>query len=77
MKRKLTFVGVGAVLILAAIIVIAGRGGLGSEKRRMNDELVLSPEGNLIVQPGERTKSTFVVNSDAGNKSTSNPAPPR
>jgi Na+-transporting methylmalonyl-CoA/oxaloacetate decarboxylase gamma subunit len=77
MKRKLTFVGVGAVLILAAIIVIAGRGGLGNEKRRMNDEMVLSPEGKLVVQPGERSKVTFVVNGDAGSKSTSNPAPPR
>jgi hypothetical protein len=77
MKRKLIFAGAGALLILAAIVVIAGRSGLGSEKRRMNDELVLTPEGKLVVQPGERSKSTFVVNSDAGNKSTSNPAPPR
>jgi hypothetical protein len=77
MKRKLIFISAGALLLLAAIVLIAGRGGTGSEKRRMNDELVLSPEGKLVVQPGERSKSTFVVNSDAGNKSTSNPAPPR
>ena len=77
MKRKWIFMGAGALLILAAVILIAGRGGWGSEKRSVNDELVLSPEGKLVVQPGERSKSTFVVNSDAGNKSTNNPAPPR
>jgi hypothetical protein len=76
MKRILVFVGAGAVLILAAIILIAGRGGSGSEKRRMNDELVLNPEGKLVVQPGERTKATFVVSDKATNMSTSNPTPP-
>jgi len=77
MKRKLVFVGAGAVLILAAIIVIAGRGGSSSEKRRINDELVLSPEGKLVVKPGERAKMTVVYHDDSGNKSTNNPAPPR
>jgi hypothetical protein len=75
MKRKLIFIGAGAVLILAAIIVIAGKGGSGGEKRRMNDELVLTPEGKLVVQPGERTKATFVVTDKATNMSTSNPPP--
>ena len=77
MKRKLIFVGAGVLLVLAAIILIAGRGASSSEKRRLNDELVLTPEGKLVVKPGERSKSTFVVNSDAASKSTSNPAPPR
>ncbi len=77
MKRKRIFVGASALLILAAILLIAGRGGWGSEKRRMNDELVLTPEGKLVVQPGERTKATFVVSDKARNMSTSNPTPPR
>jgi hypothetical protein len=77
MKRKLIFISAGALLLLAAIVLIIGRGGTGSEKRRMNDELVLTPEGKLVVQPGERTKATFVVSDKATNMSTSNPAPPR
>jgi hypothetical protein len=77
MKRKLIFIGAGALLLLASIIFIAGKGGWGGEKRRANDELVLSPEGKLVVRPGERTKAMFIVSDSAANKSTSNPAPPR
>ena len=77
MKRKLIFLGVSALLVLAAVIFIAGRGGWGKDDRRMNDELVVTPEGKLVVEPGERHKSTFVVNDQGANRSTSNPAPPR
>ena len=76
MKRKLIFIGAVAILILVAVVVIAGRGGSAAEKRRMNDELVLNPEGKLVVQPGERTKSTFVVSEKTANK-TNAPATPR
>ncbi|HEY0549052.1 MAG TPA: hypothetical protein VGF13_05585 [Verrucomicrobiae bacterium] len=76
MKRKLIFISAVALLILAAVVVIAGRGGSAAEKRRMNDELVLTPEGKLVVQPGERTKATFVVSDKTADK-TNAPAPPR
>jgi hypothetical protein len=77
MKRKLIFLVVGVVLILAAIIGIAGRGGLHGQRRQMNDEFVATPDGKLVVKPGERSKSTFVVGEDFANQKTNTPSPPR
>ncbi len=76
MQRKWIFIGAGVLLILAAIVLVAGRGRLRSEKRSVNDELVLSAEGKLVVQPGERTKSTFVVSENIADKKTNTPPPP-
>ena len=77
MKRKLIFVGVGVLLISAAMIFIAGRGGAGSERQRTHDELVLSPEGQLVVKPADKARMTVVYHDDAGKKSTNNPVPRR
>ena len=77
MKRKLLVVGIGALFILAVIIVIAGRGGWRNDEKQHYDELVVGPEGKLVVQPAERHKGMVVMGSSGAKPSASNSVPAR
>jgi len=77
MKRKLILLGAAVLLILAAVVVVAGRKGLGRDDRRKYDEVTVTPDGKLVVKPGDRPQWKVVIDAKAENSSTNNPAPSR
>jgi len=74
MNRKLIFAGVGALIVLAIIVLIAGQHGWNKSTKSEHSEFVLSSDGKLTLKPGDETKMTVVVDQRRASATNSRPA---
>ena len=73
MKRKLILAGAGALIVLAAIIFIAGKDGWGNNRRGGRSPIVVTSNGTITLQP--ETRGTMMVVYSKGPPEKTNTSP--
>lgn len=73
MKRKLFLAAACALVVLVAIIFIAGKDAWGNNRRGGRSPIVVTSNGTITIQP--ETRSTMTVVYVNGTAAKSNAAP--
>jgi hypothetical protein len=61
MKRKLTIFGLGALLVLAVVLVLASRDEKGKAAQATSGQVGVGPNGKLMAMPGPGHATMVVV----------------
>jgi hypothetical protein len=69
MKRKLVIAGIVALAAFVGVILIVGALGKAPDTSAQRSQLTVTPDGQLVVQPSERQKAMFIVNSSVVSNS--------